>query len=174
VTWTDERVDALKQAWTDGLTASQIAVRLGDGVTRNMVLGKAIRLGLPRRGKAAPRTARVSRATPRPKPRAAKGNAPVRLQPRPRDDLGKLPATPLPSPAESDVPRVATLDLEPEHCRWAVGDPLEVGPRAPLFCGLPKLPGISWCEAHARRAFDGPRVRPRVEVEPAREPELAA
>ena len=32
--WTEERIAALKQLWEEGLSASQIAARLG-GVTRN-------------------------------------------------------------------------------------------------------------------------------------------
>ena len=43
--WTDERVDLLKKLWSEGLSASQIANRLG-GVTRNAVIGKVHRLGL--------------------------------------------------------------------------------------------------------------------------------
>jgi len=43
--WTDERVELLKKLWADGLSASQIAGRLG-GVTRNAVIGKVHRLGL--------------------------------------------------------------------------------------------------------------------------------
>ena len=43
--WNDERVELLKKLWADGLSASQIASRLG-GVTRNAVIGKVHRLGL--------------------------------------------------------------------------------------------------------------------------------
>src|SRR5687767_15845801 len=43
--WTDERVELLKKLWAEGLSASQIASRLG-GVTRNAVIGKVHRLGL--------------------------------------------------------------------------------------------------------------------------------
>src|SRR6185436_6426840 len=43
--WNDERVELLKKLWSDGLSASQIAGRLG-GVTRNAVIGKVHRLGL--------------------------------------------------------------------------------------------------------------------------------
>jgi len=43
--WNDERVELLKKLWADGLSASQIAGRLG-GVTRNAVIGKVHRLGL--------------------------------------------------------------------------------------------------------------------------------
>jgi GcrA cell cycle regulator len=166
-TWTEERVEALRRLWADGLSASDIAAKVG--VTRSAVCGKLARLGLTR-DKAAPRTAsRPRRAASRPKPAA-----PGSTLPRARDDTGKLPALPLPPTAPEDIPRVATLDLEPHHCRWVCGDPLEVGASAPLFCGARKLPSLPYCEAHARRAFNGPMVRQRVEVEPARELEPAA
>ena len=60
MSWTDERVELLKKLWTDGLSASQIASRMG-GLTRNAVIGKVHRLGL---------SGRTRPARPRaPKPR---------------------------------------------------------------------------------------------------------
>lgn len=44
MSWTDERIDRLKELWSKGMTASQIADELG-GVSRNAVIGKAHRLG---------------------------------------------------------------------------------------------------------------------------------
>ena len=51
MSWTDERVEQLKQHWTEGKSASQIASLLGNGVTRNAVIGKVHRLGLAGRVK---------------------------------------------------------------------------------------------------------------------------
>jgi len=48
MSWTDERIERLKELWTKGMTASQIAEELG-GVSRNAVIGKAHRLGLQSR-----------------------------------------------------------------------------------------------------------------------------
>jgi GcrA cell cycle regulator len=48
MSWTDQRIDQLKNLWEKGLTASQIADELG-GVSRNAVIGKAHRLGLKSR-----------------------------------------------------------------------------------------------------------------------------
>ena len=48
MSWTDERIDRLKDLWSKGMTASQIADELG-GVSRNAVIGKAHRLGLQSR-----------------------------------------------------------------------------------------------------------------------------
>ncbi|AQR62050.1 hypothetical protein BZG35_10650 [Brevundimonas sp. LM2] len=43
--WDEARRDLLKKLWLDGLSATQIAMRLG-GVTRNKVIGEVRRLGL--------------------------------------------------------------------------------------------------------------------------------
>lgn len=45
MSWTDERIDRLRQLWGQGMSASEIAELLGN-VTRNAVIGKAHRLGL--------------------------------------------------------------------------------------------------------------------------------
>jgi len=62
LTWTDDRVEQLKKLWEGGLSASQIAAELGN-VTRNAVIGKVHRLGLP----AAPK-ARLRRRRARARP----------------------------------------------------------------------------------------------------------
>jgi len=46
--WTEDRVSMLRDMWTDGKSASQIAEALG-GISRNAVIGKAHRLGLQKR-----------------------------------------------------------------------------------------------------------------------------
>lgn len=45
MSWTDERIDMLRQLWGSGRSASEIAEILGN-VSRNAVIGKAHRLGL--------------------------------------------------------------------------------------------------------------------------------
>lgn len=47
--WPPDRVDMLTRLWGEGHTASEIGKALG-GVSRNAVISKAQRLGLPRRG----------------------------------------------------------------------------------------------------------------------------
>ncbi len=44
--WNEPRTDLLKRLWLSGETARAIAEKLGQGVTRNAVIGKAHRLGL--------------------------------------------------------------------------------------------------------------------------------
>ena len=45
MSWTDEKVNKLKELWGKGKTASQIAEIIG-GISRNAVIGKAHRLNL--------------------------------------------------------------------------------------------------------------------------------
>ena len=72
MSWTDERIEQLRNMWEKGLTASQIADELG-GVSRNAVIGKLSRLGLtrdkPPGGDCPPR-----------KPRERRGRSVPRLQ----------------------------------------------------------------------------------------------
>ncbi|MBE7219728.1 MAG: GcrA cell cycle regulator, partial [Caulobacteraceae bacterium] len=46
MSWTEERVERLSTLWLEGRSASQIAAELGEGVSRNAVIGKVHRLGL--------------------------------------------------------------------------------------------------------------------------------
>jgi len=49
--WTALRVRSLRNLWAGEHRAQVIADSIGDGCTRNMVIGKANRLGLPSRSK---------------------------------------------------------------------------------------------------------------------------
>ena len=51
MSWTDEKVNKLKELWGKGQTASQIAEIIG-GISRNAVIGKAHRLNLSAKIKA--------------------------------------------------------------------------------------------------------------------------
>ena len=46
VGWDEPRVELLKRLWISGETARAISEKLGEGITRNAVIGKAHRLGL--------------------------------------------------------------------------------------------------------------------------------
>jgi GcrA cell cycle regulator len=102
MSWTDERIDRLKELWSQGNTASQIADELG-GVSRNAVIGKAHRLGLQSRPSPvkANEPAGASAAAP-----AAEAPAPA---PKPAPKLTPPPAAAAPAePAPwEDSPRAA-------------------------------------------------------------------
>ena len=44
--WTEENVETLKSLWQTGKTAREIAEILGNGFSRNSVIGKSFRLNL--------------------------------------------------------------------------------------------------------------------------------
>lgn len=46
--WDPEREAEMKRLWGEGYSASRVASMLGAGVTRSMVLGKVLRMGLGR------------------------------------------------------------------------------------------------------------------------------
>lgn len=47
--WTAERIALVKERWEEGATCSAIAAEVGEGCTKNQIIGKARRLDLPMR-----------------------------------------------------------------------------------------------------------------------------
>jgi GcrA cell cycle regulator len=114
VSWTDERIDTLKKMWDSGMTATQIAEELG-GVSRNAVIGKAHRLGLPARPSPVKsneaKAAAAEKAAPAPRPAAAAAPAPAPT-PEPRPAPAPRPAAPAPAPASSAPAAASDADAE--------------------------------------------------------------
>jgi GcrA cell cycle regulator len=105
MSWTDERIDQLKQMWQAGHTASQIAETLG-GVSRNAVIGKAHRLGLQSRP--SPVKAGEADAEPAAKPAAVERAAPPPPPPPPPAEPKPVAAAPAPTP-QVDAPVVRSI-----------------------------------------------------------------
>ncbi|MDP1732557.1 MAG: GcrA family cell cycle regulator [Devosia sp.] len=170
--WTDERVELLKKLWLEGLSASQIAGVLGEGVTRNAVIGKVHRLKLSGRAKPASSTPRV-RSAARPSRRVAApasgsgrslggmmmkqrsmGGAPMHgaTALKISEDL-ETEAYVAPQVAELFIPverRLTLLQLNEQTCKWPIGDPLSA---EFYFCGQHSGEGRPYCEFHSRRAY---------------------
>jgi GcrA cell cycle regulator len=160
MSWTDDRVEILKKLWSEGLSASQIATRLG-GVTRNAVIGKVHRLGLSGRAT----TSRMKTHRPRARVATTKRLAKPRFASIPNSPLRALyhaDAEPyVPTVEELDIPlneRRTIQTLTESDCRWPIGDP-----QTPdfHFCNRSKIVGLPYCEFHARRAFQAPQPRRR-------------
>lgn len=176
MSWTDERVEHLKKMWLEGLSASQIAGELANGITRNAVIGKVHRLGLSGRVK-----------SPAPTPARTRAKLPAGDTPRPEDEArpddqvqspvvpvthGNLAlameARPAPAPAprsngeEVVVPisqRVSIMELRESMCRWPLGDPSTADFR---YCGSKNHTGIGpYCAHHARIAYQPAQDRRR-------------
>lgn len=160
VGWTEDRVELLKKLWAHGLSCSQIAGRLGY-VSRNAVIGKVTRLGLP--GRATTVRQKVRRA-PNAFGGALNGKRSARAAPRPPGNpvvravfaaTGPVDVT----PEESVIPlteRKTVATIGANDCRWPIGDPQRSDFH---FCGKGAVPGIPYCEHHARKAFQPPTVR---------------
>jgi GcrA cell cycle regulator len=159
MSWTDERVELLKKLWADGLSASQIATKLGE-VTRNAVIGKVHRLGLAGRAT----TSRIRTARPRSNialfpARSAQvqyrtfGNAALKAAPQPQERKAAaiIPLRALPElePAPEGV--ITLAELKETMCHWPIGDPMEEGFH---FCGRRKSFGVPYCEHHAAIAYN--------------------
>ena len=159
--WTDERVELLKKLWAEGLSASQIAGRLG-GVTRNAVIGKVHRLGLSGRATSSrsssprPRRMHVPRANRAPSLMfGTRGN--TALKPSYEEELELSPA-PL---RELVIPlneRASILTLKESMCKWPIGDP---GEPEFHFCGRKSCASLPYCEHHARMAYQPVQMRRR-------------
>ncbi|MEQ1769368.1 MAG: GcrA family cell cycle regulator [Devosia sp.] len=173
--WTEERVELLKKLWLEGLSASQIAAILSEGVTRNAVIGKVHRLKLSGRAKPA-NSAPRARATPRPAARrvATPGGGGVRshvsgvaslmksrsMGPAPTHGATALKIDPefeteayVAPQQELFIPveqRLTLLQLSEATCKWPIGDPLT---SEFYFCGNHSEESKPYCEFHSRRAY---------------------
>ncbi|GIX16685.1 MAG: global cell cycle regulator GcrA-like protein [Rhodothalassiaceae bacterium] len=65
MSWTEDKIEKLKKLWAKGLSASQIAKELGEGFSRNAVIGKVHRLGLKSRPSPVKPRARKTGGQPR-------------------------------------------------------------------------------------------------------------
>lgn len=169
--WTPEKCELLAKLWAEGLSCSQIAARIG-GVSRNAVIGKRVRLGLPERKNPNYAGQRSRRSHDVSKRAAAKKSPAPRREPVARPKSHALFGAPepfVPADGELVIPlneRQTVVTLENHHCRWPIGDPQEADFH---FCGKSKVAGLPYCEFHARRAFRPPqeqsRRRTREEIE---------
>lgn len=147
--WNEERVDLLKKLWSEGLSCSVMANRLG-GVTRNAVIGKVHRLGLSGR-------VTTQRMKYRKRARAKKI----------RTDGRVFAPTFAREPLPPEPPRPAKLfklaDMEDHQCRYVFGDPR--GSHEWGYCGCKKMAGSSYCPGHHAKVWQGVPVKPRKSTE---------
>lgn len=167
--WTPERIATLKTLWAQGLSASHVAQRINHGmISRNAVIGKVYRMGLPRRPtelwmrKKITAKMRVHGSNPGPPEPKAKKVSIVSFQ-APVVQLPKIKPDADPIPVETDTPAklVSLTELSEAACKWPYGaSPVLFG------CDCKRVPGTPYCAGHMRRASDRrPRaVRQRVEL----------
>lgn len=137
--WPDAANDRLRQLWAEGLTGRRIAEIINAefrlGVTRNSVIGRVHRLGLPSRQspiKAPPPG--WKKKDPRRLPRKPSGVSASKTAPA-------MPEKPAPAPAPK-------IDRSGRTCQWIEGEP-----RLRQFCGQPCQEGSSYCPGHHTRVY---------------------
>ncbi len=148
MSWTDERVEQLKKLWADGLSASQIAARMG-GITRNAVIGKVHRLGLSGRTRPV-RPSRPRNPFPGNTPHCQySGNLALKreetMRPMPEPEPAPIVAVEI-APGE----HVSILTLNEKRCKWPIGDPQHDDFH---FCGHESGSESPYCRVHARMAY---------------------
>ena len=128
--WTHDKIELLKKLWEDGLTASRIALELGD-MTRNAVIGKAHRLGLS--GRMQSKSNKSSISIVRKKKNSSYNKKIVEIT------------------SENNEPMNPTLflDIKDGMCRWPLGEP---GDSEFKFCGRGTHDKV-YCDQHHKIAF---------------------
>jgi GcrA cell cycle regulator len=137
MSWTDEKVNKLKELWSKGHTASQIADLLGD-TTRNAVIGKAHRLNLEARA--------PSKSTPSSNKQE---NRQARKSSQVISRKSKFQSILLDKNFEAENPTVLE-DLTDSTCKWPVGHPDEENF---YFCGRTPEGEFHYCKLHVLYAF---------------------
>ena len=138
MSWTDEKVEKLKELWTKGHTASQIAQILGD-TTRNAVIGKAHRLDLEARAPSKQSSA----------PKSKDNRQIIRRTAAPTSRKAKFQSILLDKNFEPENPK-SLEDLTETTCKWPIGHPNE---EKFYFCGRKPEGEFPYCKLHVLYAF---------------------
>jgi len=138
MSWTAEREKKLKELWTKGHTASQIANLIG-GITRNAVIGKAHRLKLEAR--AASKNSYNKKNL--------KTSDEQTQQHRPKSRRERFRSLLIDKNFEPENPKKLE-ELTDVTCRWPIGHPDE---EKFYFCGRTPVKDFSYCKLHVLYAF---------------------
>lgn len=151
-TWTPERTEKLTALSKEGLSAAEIARRLGGGVSRNSVLGKQHRLGLLNRPRPSAPTTRRNPTLNGHSSASTKAAQKARLKVFGNgmvQEEGEARPARDPVRVIKDPPGLATcLTLGPHMCKWPIGEPSDADF---TFCG--KRTERTYCEVHHKRAY---------------------
>jgi GcrA cell cycle regulator len=143
-TWNEADTELLRKLWAEGFSCSQIGNKLGR--TKNAVIGRVHRLGLPQR---------LTHTTIKRKKICPGGFPPARRKARREPHAPTQLPAPLP-PQRPPADWLELVELKRNHCRWPAGDTRAGGVK---YCGQPRDGTRPYCEHHARGAYEVSRAR---------------
>ena len=137
MSWTEEKVNKLKEMWGKGQTASQIAEIIG-GVSRNAVIGKAHRLNLSSKIKT--KSSNVNK-----KNYSNHNNTQIQFKGK-RSKFKSLLLDKNFEPAKN----LTLEELTEDTCKYMEGNPNE---KDASFCGRKNVEKFSYCPLHLMVVF---------------------
>jgi GcrA cell cycle regulator len=137
-TWTPERISILTAMWERGKTASFIAEKLGMGITRSAVIGKAHRMGLKK----------LSKRRQNEELKRLRGKA---LLAQAMGDCASVVPIKENPPSK---PTVKLSEIRNDQCHWIFGEPKGANSE---MCGARAVPGRDYCAYHCGKMFTAAR-----------------
>ncbi len=142
--WTEEMVEGLRQMWVEGLTANEIAKRLG--VSKNSIVGKVHRLCLkarpsPIKKKVAPQEVKVETSVETEVVEEVVTENVV-------EEVQKESV--VNSKVVANEENIKLVQLDSHTCRWPIGDPRDDDF---CFCGRKVRMGQTYCDEHSAVAY---------------------